>query len=106
MTNTDIKKKPVFLNYIHYLRGLAILLIVGIHCRISFPWEHKIEARIFESLLDNSTIIFIFISGFLFQHLFVNNFNFRKYLVKKLKFVILPYLLVSILPILDKLYLE
>lgn len=106
MTQLESPSKPLFLNYIHYLRGLAILLIVGIHCRISFPWEDKIQARIFESLLDNSTIIFIFISGFLFQHLFVQRFNFKKYLQKKAKFVVLPYLLISILPILDKLYLE
>src|SRR5690606_16251364 len=56
--------------------------------------------------LDNGTIIFVFISGFLFEHLFANNFNFKHYFDKKLKYVVGPYLLVSILPIIDKLYFE
>lgn len=95
-----------FLPYIHSLRGLAILFIVGIHCRTSFPWKDKGVELLFESFLDNGTIIFVFISGFLFEHLFTHNFNFKKYLHKKLKFVIIPYLLVSIVPIIDKLYFE
>lgn len=95
-----------FLPYIHSLRGLAILLIVGIHCRTSFKWENGNAELFFESFLDNGTIIFVFISGFLFEHLFTRSFNFRIYLNKKLKYVIIPYLLVSILPIIDKLYFE
>lgn len=95
-----------FLPYIHSLRGLAILLIVGIHCRTSFKWENGNAELFFESFLDNGTIIFVFISGFLFEHLFTRRFNFRIYLNKKLKYVIIPYLLVSILPIIDKLYFE
>lgn len=107
MKKASNSTKPLFLNYIHYLRGLAILLIVGIHCRISFSWgPNSTQERLFESILDNSTIIFVFISGFLFQHLFVNNFGFKKYIQKKFKYVIIPYIILSVLPILDKLYLE
>lgn len=99
--------KPKFLAYIHYLRGLAILLIVGVHCRTSFAWpEDSFWHLAFESTLDNGTIIFVFISGFLFEHLFTRNFNFKNYFNKKLKFVVGPYLLVSVIPILDKLYFE
>lgn len=110
MESQSIKKvhsnRREFLPYIHSLRGLAILFIVGIHCRTSFPWKDKGVELLFESFLDNGTIIFVFISGFLFEHLFTHNFNFKKYLNKKLKFVIIPYLLVSIVPIIDKLYFE
>src|SRR5699024_519791 len=99
--------RPEFLPYIHFLRGLAILLIVGIHCRTSFHWQkNSIVELFFEATLDNCTIIFVFISGFLFEHLFAKNFNFLRYFNKKLKYVIGPYLLVSIIPILDKLYVQ
>lgn len=107
--NVPIKQqsKPEFLKYVHQLRGFAILLIVGIHCRTSFLWaENSLSEKFFEAVLDNATIIFVFISGFLFEHIFAHNFNFQSYLNKKLKFIITPYLLISIIPILDKLLFE
>src|SRR5699024_273539 len=68
--------------------------------------KNSIVELFFEATLDNGTIIFVFISGFLFEHLFAKNFNFLRYFNKKLKYVIGPYLLVSIIPILDKLYVQ
>lgn len=110
LTEKTLKKdsaKPEFLSYIHQLRGFAILLIVGIHCRTSFFWaQDSLAEKFFEAILDNGTIIFVFISGFLFEHIFAQNFNFQQYLNKKLKFIIVPYLLVSIIPIIDKLFYE
>lgn len=99
--------RPEFLPYVHFLRGFAILLIVGIHCRTSFQWQPDSMGQLFfEATLDNGTIIFVFIAGFLFEHLFTRNFNFLSYFNKKLKYVVGPYILVSIVPILDKLYFE
>ncbi|MFA0960569.1 acyltransferase [Roseivirga sp. BDSF3-8] len=89
-------RKAEHLQYIHYLRGLAILLIVGFHCRTSYEWSSEIEQRSWFALLTQSTIIFVFIGGLLFQHLNHQHFNFKRYLGKKLKFVILPYILMSI----------
>lgn len=106
-TGLSAEDKPDYLQYIHNLRGLAILVIVGIHCRVSFPWgDHVLGNNVWVTLLDNGTVIFVFIAGFLFQHINHNRFNYPKYLLTKLKFVILPYVLVSIIPILDKLYIE
>jgi len=94
-----------FLNYIHFFRGFAIVIIVGIHCRISLPWsEDQVLGRtIFTTLLDNGTVLFVFIAGFLFQYL-KNKYQFNSYFKRKLRFVILPYLLISI-PILLYKYL-
>lgn len=48
------------------------------------------------TLFDNGTILFVFIAGFLFQHLTHSQFDYPKYLEQKFKVVILPYLLISI----------
>jgi probable poly-beta-1,6-N-acetyl-D-glucosamine export protein len=99
--------KNNFLNYIHNYRGLAILLIVGNHCRVAFPWPKE---SIIHSLLlygiDSPTILFVFISGFLFQYLNAEKFEYVSYLKKKVLYVIIPYVLVSIPALLDKLLLE
>ena len=95
-------QKKEYLNYIHFFRGFAILVIVGIHCRISFRWgDHVFSKQLLTTALDNGTILFVFISGFLFEYL-RHKFQYTEYLKRKLKYVILPYLLVSILPILLK----
>ena len=89
--------KTGYLNYIHYFRGFSIILIIAIHCRNSFSWEfHRYEQKVWISLLDNATILFVFIAGFLFQYLNSSKFDFLKYFRRKLKFVMLPYLIVSI----------
>jgi len=90
-------QKKEFLNYIHLFRGLAIVVIVGIHCRISFPWMESQEfgRQLFTTLLDNGTVLFVFIAGFLFQYL-KRKYTFSSYFIRKLKFVILPYIIVSV----------
>lgn len=97
--------KKEFLNYIHLFRGLAIVVIVGIHCRISLPWSNseQFNKLIFTTLLDNGTILFVFIAGFLFQYL-KHKYSFLDYFKRKLKFVVLPYILVSIPILLYKYY--
>jgi fucose 4-O-acetylase-like acetyltransferase len=87
-----------FLPYIHNLRGLAILFIVGVHARgYESDWvSHPKSYHFFLTLFDNGTILFVFIAGFLFQHLTHDHFNYRRYLEQKFKVVILPYVLISI----------
>lgn len=99
-------KNQGFLNYIHLFRGFAILIIVGIHCRIAWPWgDNTLSKQVFTTLLDNGTVLFVFIAGFLFQHL-KDKYEYKSYLIRKLKYVILPYLIISVLPIIDKVLYE
>lgn len=94
-----MNKKNGFLEYIHLFRGFAILVIVSIHCRIQWTWgDNVLSKQIFTTLLDNGTVLFVFIAGFLFQHL-KEKYEYKSYLVRKLKYVIVPYLIISILPI-------
>ncbi len=99
--------KNNFLNYIHNFRGLAIILIAAVHCRTSLLWPQDFllhELLIYG--LDSSTILFVFISGFLFQYANAEKLNYKNYLLKKLKYVITPYVLVSIPAIIDKVIFE
>jgi surface polysaccharide O-acyltransferase-like enzyme len=96
-----------FLNYIHYFRGAAILFIAGLHACISLNWGGAILQRKFALVLfNNGTVLFVFISGFLFYHLSKNKFSYLDYLRKKFLYVIIPYLVVSIPALIDKFYFD
>lgn len=92
----------MFINSINYFRGIAILLIVAGH---SYTLAGFVPSNIFErttaNLLTGGTALFVFISGFMFHHVFSKKFNYRKFMVKKLQNVVLPYLFLSIYPIWD-----
>jgi probable poly-beta-1,6-N-acetyl-D-glucosamine export protein len=99
--------KEDFLDYLHHFRGFAIILIVGVHCRTAIPWqENSLTHEVLFYGLNSSTILFVFISGFLFHHLNAEGFHYKSYLTRKIKFVIIPYVLVSIPAIVDKLVFE
>ncbi|MBT1702588.1 acyltransferase [Chryseosolibacter indicus] len=91
-----------FLTYIHNLRGLAIFFVVCVHARGGVvDWQsHKgaldVIATFFDSREGNGTVMFLFIGGFLFQYLTHTNFRFKKYIEQKFKYVILPYLIISV----------
>lgn len=82
-----------FVTEINSFRGLAIILIVSSHL---LYWD--IESPFYKTaylFFSNSTIFFAFISGYLFQYL-LKKFSYKTYLFKKVKYVLVPYLIVSI----------
>jgi peptidoglycan/LPS O-acetylase OafA/YrhL len=91
-----------FLPYLHFLRGVAILYVIAVHARgFASYWKSSPEIfRFMDTFSDpsegNGTTLFLFIGGFLFQHLTKNQFNFGRYLTQKFKNLIMPYLLISI----------
>ena len=85
----------MFLRYIHSFRALAIITIVAAHCIALFDWKSlPMQRHLILSLIPNGTVFFVFIAGFLFQHL-SHKFEFRRYLKSKLQNVLLPYVIVS-----------
>lgn len=82
-----------------YFRGLAILIIVAGHSFGAWAIDSYPE-RFLASLISGGTILFVFVSGFFFHYIFYENFNYNKFLMKKLKSVFLPYLFLSTLGIL------
>jgi peptidoglycan/LPS O-acetylase OafA/YrhL len=100
-------QKKDFLNYIHYFRGLAILLIVGLHAAVTLNWDDGFLQRKFLIVIfNNGTVLFVFIAGFLFYHLHKDKYDYGDYLKKKFLHVIIPYLIVSIPALFDKFYFD
>ena len=99
VTNSPPKKKK-FINSINYFRGLAIILIVLGHSNdlAHYDMSNNLEALLL-AFIKNSTVYFVFISGFLYHYIFYHKFNYKKFLIKKAQYVLLPYLLISIVPI-------
>ncbi len=83
----------MFLRYVHNFRAVAILFIVAGHA--AFTLGRAAEPRTMDLLadvLDYGTVLFLFIAGFLFQHLSAS-YDYRGYLSRKLRNVILPYVI-------------
>jgi peptidoglycan/LPS O-acetylase OafA/YrhL len=91
-----------FLQYIHNIRGLAILFVVGVHAGgydsdwVSHPGTRHFLQTFFDPSEGNGTVLFLFIGGFLFQHLTHNQFEYKKFLEQKFLNIILPYIIISI----------
>ena len=92
------QQKKSFLNYINVFRGLAILLIIAGHT-MQFGESSSLMHKICCEIICGGTTLFIFISGFLFQHL-SSKFEYKTYLKKKWTNVVLPYFITSIIGIL------
>lgn len=85
----------MFLGYIHSYRALAILFIVAGHSIDAFLWNNTSLELMLRILISNGSVLFVFIAGYLFQHLSAN-YRVYKYLKTKVYNVIIPYLIVSI----------
>jgi len=95
-TASTKQKQSSFLRYVHNFRGLAILLIVVAHTMQVITWKDHPELQVFLNvLLQNGSVYFIFIAGFLFQYL-SRKYAYKTYLISKFQNVLLPYFLISI----------
>jgi surface polysaccharide O-acyltransferase-like enzyme len=83
-----------YLRHVHLLRGIAIMLVVGAHCWPAFGWTEKQTAGML-LVFDNVTVVFMFISGLLFQHL-SRDFRYLRYLRHRISIIVLPYIIISI----------
>jgi len=85
-----------FNNHIHNFRALAIIGVVCAHSLHNFTWPAgSLTFQSLDTIFNQSTIWFAFISGFLFQYL-LPKYQTTKYYRAKAKNVITPYLLWSI----------
>ena len=91
---TLLQKPKQFLNYIHNFRGVAIIFVVAGHLLLKWPADSPVYL-FFRTFWENGTVLFVFIAGYLFQHL-SKKFTYKAYLQKKAENVLLPYLIVSI----------
>jgi len=72
-----------------------MLFIVAGHSCAYWAMESFYE-KVFANLITGGTTLFVFISGFLFHHAFYPKYQCRRFLLKKMKYVLLPYTLLSL----------
>lgn len=98
---------------IHYFRGLAILFIIAGHALSNTLELLNVEdisqeylAKFFYNLILGGTGLFVFISGFLFHSVFSKKFSYGRFLSKKIKNVYIPYIIMSIYPIIKIFFID
>lgn len=87
--------RPVFSYPVHHMRGIALLPIVAGHCYNSLNWQADGVGQHIGFIWVELNILFIFISGYLFQHL-SGRYRYGAYLGTKARTIVLPYLIISI----------
>ncbi len=101
------RRMAEYLRSLAFFRGVAIVLIVAGHCFALVDWSaERLPEKLLENLVKGSTVLFVFISGFLFHHVFAPKFQLRRFLGKKLRFVLLPYLTLSLAPVVYFVFIE
>lgn len=83
-------------------RGLAILFVMLSH--VASLSELTAIGVYLRYIVADATTWFVFISGYLFFYIEGKNFNYRAYLLKKVRYVVVPYLVLSVPAILAGLY--
>ncbi len=80
-----------------YFRAIAIVLIVTGHCFAISGWNvDSFPELVLANIITGGTTLFVYISGFLFHHVFYRKFNYRIFILKKIRNVYLPYLFLSL----------
>lgn len=88
------------INSFNHFRAISILLIIAGHCLYALGLEFdNIFEKTFMNLITGGTSLFVFISGFLFHHVFYKKYNFKKFFAKKLTNVFVPYLILGLIPV-------
>ena len=86
----------MYLKYINLFRAIATLFVVTNHCVPALIWTDNFEmSRALKIVFSNGAFFFVFISGYLFQHL-LYKYNYKSFMISRFKLVILPYLIVSL----------
>ena len=90
----------MYLHSFSHFRGIAILFVVASHCygfaglKLDSLFENSIG-----NIITGATGFFVFISGFMFHHVFYKTFNYKIFLTKKAHNILLPYVILGSIPI-------
>jgi len=91
----------MYLNSIDYFRAITIMIIVAAHCDGLLVLWHpsSIPEKAFINFIRGGSHFFVFISGFLFHEVYYKKFYYTKFINKKISKVLLPYLIMSFVPV-------
>jgi surface polysaccharide O-acyltransferase-like enzyme len=91
------------IQYIEYFRALAIIFIVTGHVFV-LAWTHFADEdptvritllNVVPALINSGTAYFVFISGFLYRHVFHGRMAFGEFMRRKALYIGLPYLIIG-----------
>lgn len=88
------------INSLNHFRAVAIIFIVAGHCYglASLEFNTLLEKTV-RNLITGGTSFFVFISGFLFHHVFYKKFKYRTFIYSKFKNILIPYFILGIVPV-------
>ena len=82
--------------YFDHFRAVAILLIILGHSYHAWERTHLVEIAA-SNIITGGTALFVFISGFFYREVFYGRLTTAQFMVKKALFVLLPYLIMSVI---------
>ena len=83
-----------------FFRGFTIITVVCVHCRTLSNWHtNTFWEKFLTNLFFGGTVLFVFISGFMFHRIFYKSFDYKIFIKKKIRNVLLPYLALSFIAI-------
>ena len=87
-------------NSFTHFRAIAILFIIAGHSFNIAGMEFNTLFDVFiKNIISGGTILFVFISGFLFHHVFYPKYHYKNFLTKKCNNVLIPYIILGFIPI-------
>ncbi|WP_345333092.1 acyltransferase [Ferrimonas pelagia] len=89
----------MYLKSVNYFRAIAIMFIVLGHSYNLGASSQYFYQEVLKSLITGGTALFVFISGFMFHHVFFNKFEYYGFMKGKVNNVLFPYLILSSLAI-------
>lgn len=94
-----MSRNKQFLISISNFRAVAIVLIVFGHT-FELGFTSNDEFSIFlKNIITGGTAFFVFISGYMFHHVFYSHYNYKSFILSKFKNVGVPYIILSTLAI-------
>jgi surface polysaccharide O-acyltransferase-like enzyme len=95
----------MFLNSFNHFRAIAIILIVAGHSYVEIPFN-TVFNNFLQNLITGGTTLFVFISGFLFHHIFYKNFEYKNFIYKKFQNVYIPYFIMGLIPLFNIIHVD
>ncbi|EOB2786998.1 acyltransferase family protein [Vibrio vulnificus] len=89
----------MFIQSIHNFRAIAILMVVMVHVYAYGLENTPFYTSVFKNILSGCTALLVFISGYMFHHVFYKSFSYSKFIRSKFSKVVTPYLFLSTMAI-------
>lgn len=95
MKHSDGKRQ--YLYSVDFARCLALILLIAGHCSYNFEYRdgQEFHYQAIRNILVGNSILFVFLSGFLFEYLLHKGFYYQRFIKNKFITILLPYLILT-----------